>query len=113
MSDIFSNPKANATSQDLLKAKMLVKGSFKAEAANCARCGEAEKDMKERQLAGEKVPKKQCSHCHCSFFAVTDELLADLRSHQPHKKSEIDYKKELWKMKKSVQNWKKMKRKLR
>ena len=38
--------------------------------------------------------KVKCDHCHCKFFKVDEELLANLRDHQPFKKSkESDLKK--------------------
>ena len=54
---------------------------------NCARCIKAKEDYKRRVLAGEKVLREQCTHCHCKFLDVDEELLADLRNHEPYKRS--------------------------
>ena len=68
---------------------------MKNEAANCARCIAAMDERKEKTVASEKVALKvKCDHCHCKFFKVDEELLANLRDHQPFKKSkESDLKK--------------------
>ena len=33
-----------------------------------------------KALAGEKLIREQCNHCHCKFLEVDDERLADLRN---------------------------------
>ena len=95
MEAIFANSKAHGTGQELLEAKMTVKSAMKNEAANCARCIAAKEERKEKTMATEKVAQKvKCDHCHCKFFKVDNELLADLRDHQPFKRSkESDLKK--------------------
>ena len=106
MEAIFADSRANATGQDLLEAKMTVKSSMKNEAANCLRCKAAKEDRREKILAGEKVAQREKStHCHCKFFEVDEELLADLRDHQPFKKSK---EREAKKAAETVQNIKNM-----
>ena len=86
MQAIYSDSKCNRTEQELLESKMAVKSAVKAEAVNCARCIEAKKEIKEKKLKGERVKKEKCTHCHCSFLEVGDELLNDLRNCEPGRK---------------------------
>ena len=79
ISDVFANPKVNNLSQELLDSKQVVKSAERAEARNCARCKEREKERKEKQLRGEKLPKERCKHCHCSLLKVDDNLLKKRR----------------------------------
>ena len=67
---------------------MMVKSTMKAEANKCARCIASKEDRKKSALAGEKLSVDQCQHCHCTFYEVDDELLAELRNHEPIKKSQ-------------------------
>lgn len=87
MSDIFANPKSNATEQELLDAKMVVKSSMKQEQETCARCVASIEERNKKLSKGETVPKRfQISHCHCSLVRIDDDLLADIRSCEPFKK---------------------------
>ena len=88
MEAIYADSHAHATGQELLEAKMMVKSTMKTEANNCARCIASKEDRRKRALAGEKLPDEQCAHCHCSFYEVDDELLAELRNCEPSKKAE-------------------------
>jgi hypothetical protein len=45
-------------------------------------------DRRKSALAGEKLSVEQCQHCHCSFYCVDDELLAELKNHKPNQKSQ-------------------------
>ena len=85
ISDVFANPKVHNLTQELLDAKQVVKSAERAEGRYCARCKEREKERKEKQLKGEKLPRDQCRHCHCSLLQVDDNLLAELRNKQPSK----------------------------
>jgi len=98
MEAIYADSRAHATGQELLEAKMMVKSTMKAEANNCARCIASKEDRRKSALAGEKLSVEQCQHCHCSFYHVDDELLAELRNSEPSKKS---HKSELVKDKES------------
>ena len=87
MEAIFSNSKAANIGQELLEAKMTVKGSMKNQSLNCKRCVASKSERERKILAGEKVAEvEKCKHCHCTFFKVDDELLAELRDHQPAKR---------------------------
>jgi hypothetical protein len=90
MEAVYTDPRANATGQQLLEAKMTVKSAVKEEAYNCARCKVAKEERKEQALAGEKLPREQCNHCHCKFLEVDDELLADLRNCGPSQRFELN-----------------------
>ena len=85
MEAIYSDPKSNSTGQDLMQAKMSVKSAVKGQEKYCKRCIEAEKERKEMKARGEDVKRRQCSHCHCGFLDVDDNLLAELRNKQPGK----------------------------
>ena len=93
MEAIFADSRANSTGQELLEAKMTVRSAVKQEADNCARCEDAKEERKKKALAGERLPKEKCNHCHCSFLEVDDELLADLRNSGPHKRCDMSEKK--------------------
>ena len=82
----FADSRAHATGQELLEAKMMVKSTMKVEADKCARCIASKENRRISALSGEKLSVKQCQHCHCSFYCVDDELLAELRNHEPSKK---------------------------
>ena len=88
MEGIYADSHAHATGQELLEAKMMVKSTMKTEANKCARCIASKEDRRKRALAGEKLTAEQCAHCHCSFYEVDDELLAELRNFEPSKKCE-------------------------
>ena len=88
MEAIYADSRAHATGQELLEAKMMVKSTMKAEANNCARCIASKEDRRKSALAGEKLSVEQCQHCHCSFYRVDDELLAELRNSEPSKKAQ-------------------------
>ena len=90
---IFADSRASSVSQKLIDAKMTVRSSVKAEAKNCARCIEYEKDRMERRLNGEVLPRRECKHCHCSLLETDDKLLADLRNCEPAKKYAEEVKK--------------------
>ena len=94
MEAVFADARANATGQKLLEAKMTVKSAVKQESKNCARCQASKEESKRRALAGERLPREQCKHCHCSFLEVDEELLADLRNCGPHQRCEISEKKD-------------------
>ena len=93
MEAVYADPRANATGQKLLEAKMTVKSAVKQEARNCARCQANKEDRKKRALAGERLPREQCNHCHCSFLEVDEELMADLRSCGPYQRYDQSEKK--------------------
>ena len=96
MEGIYTDPKCNATGQELLEAKMMVNSSVKGEAIHCKRCQEAERDKKLKESRGKSVTKRtQCSHCHCSLFVIDDELLANLRNCEPAKKEVEERKKRI------------------
>ena len=86
MEAMFANSSASNIGQELLEAKMMVNSAMKGEASNCARCIAAQEDRKKRALAGEKLPTEKCQHCHCKFFEVDAEFLAELRNFDPAKK---------------------------
>ena len=86
MEAMFANSRASNIGQELLEAKMMVNSAMKQEAFNCARCIEAKEDRKKRALAGEKLPAEKCQHCHCGFYSVDAEFLAELRNCEPFKK---------------------------
>ena len=44
-------------------------------------------------VAGERLPREQCNHYHCSFLEVDEKLLADLRSCGPYQRFEQSEKK--------------------
>ena len=85
MEAIYSDRKSNSAGQDLMQAKMSVKSAVKGQEKYCGRCIEAENDRKERKLRGEDAKRRQCSHCHCGFLDVDDNLLAELRKKEPSK----------------------------
>ena len=93
MEAISADPRANATGQKLLDAKMTVKSAVKQESKRCARCKASKEDRKRRAAAGEGLPRDQCAHCHCSFLEVDKELLTDLRNCGPRKRWEESDKK--------------------
>ena len=93
MEAIYADSRANATGQKLLEAKKTVKSAVKQKARKCARCQAYKEDRKKRAFAGERLPREQCNHCHCSFLEVDEELLADLQSCGPHQRFEQSEKK--------------------
>ena len=97
MEAIYADSRANATGQKLLKAKITVKSAVKQEARKCARCQAYKEDRKKIALAGERLSREQCNHCHCSFLEVYEELLADLRSCGPYQRFEQSERKLLLK----------------
>ena len=86
MEAMFADSRVSNMGQDLLEAKMMVKNAVKGESVNCARCIEAKEDRKKRAEAGEKLPTEKCQHCHCLFYEVDAEFLAELRDSQPSKR---------------------------
>ena len=93
MEAIYADSRASSTGQKLLEAKMTVKSAVKQEADNCARCTADKEERKKKGLAGERLSRQQCQHCHCNFLEVDDELMADLRNSGPHKRSVLSEKK--------------------
>lgn len=89
MEATFADPKCNATGQDLLEAKMTVKGCVKVESSSCARCIDADIRKVDAIANGKEATRKQCTHCHCSFLEVDDDLLAQLRNCDPWHREEI------------------------
>ena len=83
MEAMFADSRVSNMGQELLDAKMMVKNAVKGESVNCARCLQAKEDRKKRALAGEKLPNEKCQHCHCSFYEVDAEFLAELRNSEP------------------------------
>ena len=83
MEAIYSDPKSNFTGQDLMQAKMSVKMLSRVKKSTVEHA--LKQKRKERRSRGEDVKRRQCSHCHCGFLDVDDNLLAELRNKEPGK----------------------------
>ena len=87
---LADDPKRNKTSQLRLNTRLSIKSSIHNLKHCCKLCKELKRENKERVKMGEKA--KTSTHCHCTQWSPSDELISEVIGGKPSQRFKQDEK---------------------